>query len=216
MQGATSLLALLLFQSSNSGSPMLLLVVALAVVGAIADWNYHKAGGKPSSRRDRTIFWVIALAVVGAIALTEISGWDPFGILGYVTVPLAAWLFLAWEIGRWRMRRKHPIPKQESSRVDNARLRQDSIPEYDDRIHGYYSWLPQRSSAAPRAGCLPPSSASLVCDLPACLAFIARHKRGDTHSVAGVRWRSVESRIALPALLQQLLAGERIDKSLLG
>lgn len=46
-----------------------------------------------------------------AIALTEFSGWDPYGILGYVIPPIVAFLFLAWEIGRWRMRRKYPLQR---------------------------------------------------------------------------------------------------------
>jgi len=43
---------------ARHGSPALLLtltlaivILALAIFGAIADWKYHKAGGKPSSRR---------------------------------------------------------------------------------------------------------------------------------------------------------------------
>lgn len=102
-------MALLQSSSGSPGSTMLLVILALAVMGAVADWKYHKAGGRPSARSDRIVFWLLALLVAGAIALTEFTGWDPYGILGYVTVPLAAWLFLAWEIGRWRMRRKYPL-----------------------------------------------------------------------------------------------------------
>jgi purine-cytosine permease-like protein len=101
---------------------MLLLVIALAVIGAITDWKYHKAGGRPSSRGDRITFWVIALLIAGAIALTEFMGWDPYGILGYVTVPLVAWLFLAWEIGRWRMRRKYPLAKAEAEPTKSSEI----------------------------------------------------------------------------------------------
>jgi purine-cytosine permease-like protein len=106
-------MASLLFQysSGSPGSPMLLIIIALAAVGAVTDWRYHKAGGRPSTRSDRITFGVIAVLIAGVIALTEFMGWDPYGILGYVTVPLAAWLFFAWELGRWRMRRRYPLPK---------------------------------------------------------------------------------------------------------
>ena len=106
--------AIMLYQSSSGGSPILLLLLILAIVGAIADWKYHKAGGKPSSRSDRILFWVVALFVAGAIALAEYTGWDPYGILGFTVVPLVVWLFLAWEIGRWRMRRRYRLTKRES------------------------------------------------------------------------------------------------------
>jgi hypothetical protein len=62
----------------------------LAIAGAVFDWKYHRAGGKPSSRNDRIRFWVIALLVAGASAFTEFAGWDPYGILGHTTVPLVA------------------------------------------------------------------------------------------------------------------------------
>jgi purine-cytosine permease-like protein len=113
-------LAFLLLQSSPNNSSVLPFILALACVGAFLDWQYHKAGGKPSSSSDRITFWVVTLLIGGAIALTEFAGWDPYGILGYVTVPLAAWLFLAWEIGRWRMRRKYPLPKLDGGPTNDS------------------------------------------------------------------------------------------------
>jgi len=44
----------------------------------------------------------------------DITEGDPFRlerIEGTVAVPLAVWLFFAWELGRWRMRRKYPLEK---------------------------------------------------------------------------------------------------------
>src|SRR6266478_3378301 len=64
----------MLYQSSSGGSPILPLLLILAIVGAIADWKYHKTGGKPSSRSDRILFWVVALFAAGAIALAEYTG----------------------------------------------------------------------------------------------------------------------------------------------
>jgi hypothetical protein len=107
-------LAFALLQSSSIDSPVLLLILALAIVGAATDWKYHKTGGKPSSHSDRILFWVVALLVAGAITWAEYTGWDPRGILGFTIVLLVAWFFLAWEIGRWRMRRKYPLSKTAS------------------------------------------------------------------------------------------------------
>jgi hypothetical protein len=86
------------------------LLLILSIFGAIADWRYKRAGGKPSSRRDRILFWSVVLVVAVPIFVVEIIGADPRGILGFVVVPLALWLFFAWELGRWRMRRKYPLP----------------------------------------------------------------------------------------------------------
>jgi hypothetical protein len=58
---------------------------------------------------------MICLIVAGAIILTEYTGMDPYGILGYVTLPLAIALFGAWELGRWRTRRKHPLQTLETN-----------------------------------------------------------------------------------------------------
>ena len=91
--------------------PILTILLVLAVLGAITDWKYHKEGGKPSSRSDRVLFWVLALLVASAITFAELTDWDPYGILGFVILPIAAFLFAGWELGRWRMRRKYPLVK---------------------------------------------------------------------------------------------------------
>jgi small-conductance mechanosensitive channel len=104
---------LLILQSSSNGSPIPLLVLLLSVIGAIADWRYKRAGGKPSSRRDKILFFSIVLLVAGTMVVLGYLGFNP-AILGHITVPLALWLFFAWELGRWRMRRKYPLPKPES------------------------------------------------------------------------------------------------------
>jgi hypothetical protein len=104
------------------GSPILLALLLLSVAGLIADFRYKKAGGKPSSKRDRTLFLLALLLVAGFFVLLAVlpNGddlHDPFRlerIEGQVAVPLALWLFAAWELGRWRMRRKYPLPKPET------------------------------------------------------------------------------------------------------
>jgi hypothetical protein len=89
--------------------PVLTILLVLGVLGAITDWKYHKGGGKPSSRNDRILFWVLTLLVAGAITFAELTDWDPYGILGFVILPITVFLFAGWELGRWRMRRKYPL-----------------------------------------------------------------------------------------------------------
>jgi tetratricopeptide (TPR) repeat protein len=100
-------------QSSSNGSPISFLALLLSVIGAIADWQYRRAGGKPSSRRDKILFFSIVLLVAGTMVVLGNLDFNQ-AILGHITVPLALWLFFAWELGRWRMRRKYPLPKPES------------------------------------------------------------------------------------------------------
>jgi hypothetical protein len=118
------LLAFLFFssQSNPPPQPVLGLLLILSVVGALVDHRYKKAGGKPSSTRDRTLFLLALLLVAGFFILMAFLPigddlHDPFRlerIEGQVAVPLAVWLFFAWELGRWRMRRKYPLSANES------------------------------------------------------------------------------------------------------
>jgi hypothetical protein len=109
---------LLLFQSQSNPPPILGVILILAVIGAVADHRYKKAGGKPASSRDKIIFLVALLLAAGLFILLAVipNGddlHDPFRlerIEGTVAIPLAVWLFFAWELGRWRVRRKYPIP----------------------------------------------------------------------------------------------------------
>jgi hypothetical protein len=106
-------LVLFLFQSPSFGSPIPILIFVLSILGAVTDWQYKKAGGKPSGRRDKIIFSLVVLIVAVTIAVLLYLGYNP-EILGMIIVPLALWLFFGWEVGRWRMRRKYPLPKPES------------------------------------------------------------------------------------------------------
>jgi hypothetical protein len=114
----THLYGLLAFQSTNP-PPTLGMLLILSGVGAVVDYRYKKAGGKPSSSRDRILFLVALLLVAGFFVVLAVlpNGddlHDPFRLdrlEGLVAVPLAVWLFFAWELGRWRMRRKYPLEK---------------------------------------------------------------------------------------------------------
>ena len=119
------LLAFLLFFQSQSNPPSILgPLLIVSVIGAVVDHRYKKGGGKRPSARDKILFLVALLLVAGFFILLAIlpNGddlHDPFRLErleGTVAVPLAAWLFFAWELGRWRMRRKYPLetPTQES------------------------------------------------------------------------------------------------------
>jgi hypothetical protein len=100
--------------SPPSTSPLPGLILLLSIAGVFMDWRYRRAGGRPSSRRDKILFLSVVLLVAGTIATLLYLGYNP-EILGEIMVPVAIWLFFAWELGRWRMRRKYPLPKQESS-----------------------------------------------------------------------------------------------------
>ena len=111
-----------------NGSPVPLLLLVLSVVGLIADYRYKKAGGRPSSKRDKTIFLVVLLLVAGFFVLLAVlpNGddlHDPFRLErleGQFVIPVALWLFAAWELGRWRMRRKYPLAKPEEPKTPDA------------------------------------------------------------------------------------------------
>jgi len=92
-----------------------LVVLVLSIIGAVADWQYVRAGGKKSARRERLLFFGIVLIVIAAIAITEFVGADPYGILGFTIVPLFVCLFGAWELGRWRTRLKNPLQPKEAA-----------------------------------------------------------------------------------------------------
>jgi hypothetical protein len=101
-----------------SSIPAVLLI--LAVWGAIADWRYRRKGGTKSTKREK-IFFMAALALVGAVFITFwlVGGSRGAGpeISGYTAVPFTILLFATWELGRWRVRHKNPLPKTWSYQI---------------------------------------------------------------------------------------------------
>lgn len=80
-------------------------------MGAVADYKYKKAGGRRPSKMDRILMLVMTLIIVGFIVwAASINS----AIAGMAAVPLIIFLLFAWELGRWRMRRKYPLPKPEA------------------------------------------------------------------------------------------------------
>jgi len=85
------------------------LLLTLAIWGAIVDSRYRRRGGTKPSKRDSILFLVatailavplfIALGLLGANALA----------FGFGLFEAAILLFALWELGRWRVRRQHPL-----------------------------------------------------------------------------------------------------------
>jgi hypothetical protein len=104
--------------NSNPMIQVFLLMLVLAIAGAITDRQYRRKGGKKSTRRDK-VYFTVTVALVAAMFGAAISiravvvGESPFEIgydMGSGIGPPAILLFAAWELGRWRVRRKNPLP----------------------------------------------------------------------------------------------------------
>lgn len=96
--------------------PVPFAVLMLAIWGAVVDWRYKRKGGKKTSKRDR-LFFLAALGVVVAffVVWAVIGVGDVAGMIGEATPLLAIVLFATWELGRWRVRSKSPIPPSPNS-----------------------------------------------------------------------------------------------------
>lgn len=107
-------LSTVLFQGQSNGSPILLALIVVSVAGAVADYKYKKAGGRKPSKRDRILFLIVVLVVVGFIIWADTI--NP-AMAALSAIPIVPWLLFAWELGRWRMRRKYPLrqPEQPSN-----------------------------------------------------------------------------------------------------
>jgi drug/metabolite transporter (DMT)-like permease len=85
----------------------------LAIIGLAIDVKYRRAGGRKSTKQDIIIFSIAALLVaaffVFAISIGGAEGFGP-AVLGHATLPIVVTLFATWELGRWRVRRKNPLP----------------------------------------------------------------------------------------------------------
>ncbi len=106
------LFAILFIQTRPSSSPIPGILLIASIVGAVADYKYKKDGGNRPSKRDRILFLAVILVVAGFIVWAASINSE---IAGIAAVPLSIFLFFAWELGRWRMRRKHPLQKAENA-----------------------------------------------------------------------------------------------------
>jgi drug/metabolite transporter (DMT)-like permease len=115
-------------QTSPPPNPLPGIALILAVAGAVLDWRYKRKGGKKPTKKDGLLF-LTAFVLVGA--LLTIFYWLGGGstgsgpeIIGYTVVPLTIVLFATWELGRWRVRRKYPLPtKADASPQLNTPMR---------------------------------------------------------------------------------------------
>jgi len=103
----------MILQTAPPPSSVAGIALILSIYGAIVDWRYRRKGGKKPSKRDRLLFLVV-LVLVGALFITFwlVGGSQGAGpaIIADTVVPLTVVLFGTWELGRWRMRRKYPLP----------------------------------------------------------------------------------------------------------
>ena len=87
------------------------ILLIFAVYGAVMDWRYQRRGGTKPSKHNWAMFG-IALMLVAVLYITlYLLGASPFRI-GEQIVFVSLLLFILWEMGRWRVRRKNPIPKR--------------------------------------------------------------------------------------------------------
>src|SRR5262249_48863241 len=99
------------------------LIFIVAVVGAIVDWRYVRAGGVRPSASDKRNLVIAILISVSVLAVFGVVGFssDPAGeraealgtALGHATAFLTAVVFGLWEFRRWRVRRAHPVASRE-------------------------------------------------------------------------------------------------------
>ena len=84
-------------------------LLILAIVGATADWRYKKKGGVRPTVRERLYFGLAGVLCLALLILLGVHGSNAEA-LGSLSGFLAILLFVAWELGRWRVRRQHPLP----------------------------------------------------------------------------------------------------------
>src|SRR5438876_914235 len=87
------------------------IILILAIWGAIADSRYKKAGGVRPTRRERLYLATGVLACVSFLVTIGLMGGSTRGLVR-AAMFLAAILFALWELGRWRIRRSHPLGGQ--------------------------------------------------------------------------------------------------------
>lgn len=85
---------------------MVLVLLAVAIWGAVVDRTYRKNGGRGPSRKSK---WLFGIAVGLSAAITILSVLIDAETGGSLATLMATSLFALWELGRWRDRRKFPL-----------------------------------------------------------------------------------------------------------
>ena len=81
-----------------------------AIIGAIYDWQYIRKGGRRSNRAER-LWFLFLVALVAALYAVLVFMGGSAELIGYITPTFVIVLFAMWELGRWRVRRKNPLPE---------------------------------------------------------------------------------------------------------
>jgi hypothetical protein len=97
-------------------SPAPVVLLALAIIGAVSDRRYLKAGGRPPSKNDRIVSSCLAGVLLVFLIWLGFRGASAEA-LGRLTGFLLVLYWFAWEFGRSRMRRKYPLVKPKSERL---------------------------------------------------------------------------------------------------
>jgi hypothetical protein len=105
--------------TAPTSSPVPFAALMLSIWGAVVDWRYMRKGGKKPSKKDRLLF-LFAFALVGALfgllaLLGNSGGADVAGLIGMLSADFTLVLFATWELGRWRVRSKNPLPQSENA-----------------------------------------------------------------------------------------------------
>jgi drug/metabolite transporter (DMT)-like permease len=88
------------------------IVFIVSLVAAIIDWRYKRRGGKKPTAKDRWMFFAACGICLMCLLALGLMGASAEG-LGGATPFLLVMLFAVWEFGRWRVRRKNPVVKEE-------------------------------------------------------------------------------------------------------
>jgi drug/metabolite transporter (DMT)-like permease len=85
-------------------------LILWAIWGAVADFRYQRRGGNKPTRADWGRLLVVVGLCLGLLVLLGSVG-ATAGALGGATAFLLTLVFAVWELGRWRVRRRHPLSK---------------------------------------------------------------------------------------------------------
>lgn len=96
-----------MFATSDTSSAGWGLCLILAFVGLFIDLRYQERGGMRPTKKHKVYFLVALSLFVVLLVAVGIMGGDAGGGAVY----LGALLFIVWELGRWRVRRKNPLSK---------------------------------------------------------------------------------------------------------
>ncbi len=92
---------------TGDGTSGLLLI--LAIIGAVCDRRYLKAGGEPPSEKHYRLMFITVIVVIAFVAVLSLMSNHPGTVLIQVGFRFGIILFALWQFGRFRMRRKHPL-----------------------------------------------------------------------------------------------------------